>query len=233
MSARQAYFTSATFVFLRDLSRNNRKDWFDPRKNRYEAEVRGPALRFIEAAAPGLAKISSQVIADPRPLGGSLMRVYRDVRFARDKSPYKTNVGIGFGHRRGRDGAAPGYYLHLTAEPGADNFSGGGIHMADTATLNRVRDAIVDDTASWKRATGGAKFRASQELGGDALKNPPKGYPADHPMVEDLKRKGFFAHAKYTQAQVCDPGFLDLFLENCRTEAPMMAFLAAAVGADW
>jgi len=131
MSAWASYFTPATFTFLRQLARNNKREWFEANRPRYESEVRQPALRFIEAAGPHLRKISREIVADPRPQGGSLMRIYRDIRFSRDKSPYKTNLGISFGHRKSRETAAPGYYVHVA--PGMC-FAGGGMHTSSTAS---------------------------------------------------------------------------------------------------
>ena len=226
----KTYFTPATFDYLKQLAKNNKKEWFDKNRSRYEEEVRQPALAFIEAAAPGLAKISKEIVADPRPQGGSLMRVFRDIRFSKDKSPYKTNVGIGFGHRGGKFATAPGFYLHIV--PG-DSFSGGGVHMADTASLNKIRDAIVKDTAGWKKATQSPKFKASQDFDTEMLKKAPQGYDPTHPMIDDLRRKGFFAHARYAEKQVASADFLDRFLENARTEAPLMAFLSRALGVPW
>ena len=233
MSPREAYFTAATFKFLKELSANNRKEWFDDNKARYENDVKAPALAFIEAVAPKLAKISPQIVADPRPVGGSLMRIYRDIRFSKDKTPYKTNVGMGFGHRKGKEGAAPGYYLHLSVDKDWGNMGGGGIHMAETKDLNKIRDAIVKDPAGWKKAAHNAKLERNHGFGGDSLKNPPQDYPPDHPYIEDLKRKGFFAHVKYTQAEVVAADFVDRFIENCKSEAPLMEFLAKAVGVAW
>jgi uncharacterized protein (TIGR02453 family) len=233
MSARQSYFSAATFDFLRSLSRNNRKDWFDAHKADYERNVRAPALAFIEAARPRLAKISREIVADPRPVGGSLMRVYRDIRFSKDKTPYKTNVGISFGHRKGRDAAAPGYYLHLSPDPESGCFSGGGIHMADGKTLGAIRDAIVREPAAWRNAAHNARLRSGHEFGGDALKKPPQGYPAEHPLIDDLKRKSFFCHVSYTPAQVTSPEFLDRFIDNCKIESPLLAFLSRSVSVAW
>lgn len=233
MSAGHAYFSAATFDFLRSLTRNNRKDWFDANKSRYEKDVRAPALAFIEAARPHLAKISREIVADPRPVGGSLMRVYRDIRFSKDKTPYKTNVGIGFRHRKGPDAAAPGYYLHLGADRESGCFSGGGIHVADTKTLGAIRDAIVREPVAWKKAAHNPRLESSHEFGSDSLKKPPHGYQADHPLMDDLKRKGYFAHVQYREAEVTAPDFLDRFIENCRVEAPLLAFLARAVDARW
>lgn len=233
MTKAEGFFSSATFDFLRQLTAHNEKAWFDANKSRYEQHVKAPALAFIAAAAPRLSKISQEIAADPRPVGGSLMRVYRDIRFSKDKTPYKTNIGISFGHRQRREQAAPGYYLHLAIDREWGNFGGGGIHMADTATLRAIRDAIVEDSAAWKKAAHNAKLEARHRFGEDALKRPPAGYPVDHPFADDLKRKGFFVSVRYTQAEVIASDFLDRYIENCKLEAPMLAFLANAVGARW
>src|SRR6202011_5838365 len=147
--------------------RNNNRDWFQKNKPRYEADVREPALHFIEDVGPRLKRLSSHLVADPRPVGGSLFRVNRDIRFAADKSPYKTAVGMSFGHDRGREGPAPGFYLHL--EP-VESFAGGGIHMADTATLTRIRDAIVADAAAWTATVTDPDFAPAFVNMGEALK---------------------------------------------------------------
>jgi len=233
MTEAEGFFTTATFDFLRQLTAHNEKAWFDANRTKYEQHVKAPALAFIAAAGPRLSKISQDIVADPRPVGGSLMRVYRDIRFSKDKTPYKTNVGISFGHSQGRERVPPGYYLHLGTDREWGNFGGGGIHMADTATLRAIRDAIVEDSAAWKRAAHSAKLESRHRFGEDALKRPPAGYPVDHPFADDLKRKGFFASVRYTHAEVIANDFLDRYIENCRLEAPLLAFLANAVGATW
>jgi uncharacterized protein (TIGR02453 family) len=230
VSPKQSYFTPATFDFLRSLKKNNNRDWFQKNKARYESEVKEPALRFIDDIGPGLRKISSHVMADPKPVGGSLFRVNRDIRFSADKSPYKTAVGMSFGHDRGREGPAPGFYLHL--EPG-ESFGGGGIHMPDTPTLARVRDAIVGDAAGWKRAVGDPSRAPMFTNMGDSLKRAPQGYDPNHPLVEDLKRKGYTWHVMFTEADVCGPDLMDRYLEACRSAAPFHKFLARAVAAEW
>jgi uncharacterized protein (TIGR02453 family) len=225
-----AYFTPALFEFLRQLKRNNNRDWFQKNKPRYEAEAREPALRFIEEVGPRLKGLTTHLVADPRPVGGSLFRINRDIRFSADKSPYKTAVGISFGHDRGQRGPAPGFYLHL--EPGT-SFAGGGVHMPDTATLNRVRDAIVKDTGAWKRIVTETKFAPMFENMGDALKRAPQGYDAAHPFVEDLKRKSYTWHATFTEKDVCSSDFMDRYIEACRVANPFSRFVAAALGAPW
>ena len=108
--------TVALFDFLRDLRDNNDREWFAANKGRYVTDVRDPMLGFIADFAAPLAEISPHFVADPRANGGSLFRIYRDTRFSRDKTPYKTNVGAHFRHAAGKDAHAPGFYLHL--EPG-------------------------------------------------------------------------------------------------------------------
>ena len=112
----QSHFDVALFAFLEALRSNNNRAWFQAHKQRYEREVRAPMLRFIGDVGPHLWQISPRFVADARPNGRSPFRVHRDVRFAHDKRPYKTNAGAHFRHEAGRDAHAPGFYLHL--EPG-------------------------------------------------------------------------------------------------------------------
>ena len=109
----QRSFRPELFAFLRDLKANNDRVWFARNKERYENDVRGPALDFVADFAPHLEKISPHFVADPRPSGGSLFRIHRDTRFSKDKSPYKPYVGMRFSHEAAKDAHAPGFYLHL------------------------------------------------------------------------------------------------------------------------
>ncbi|PIP02194.1 MAG: TIGR02453 family protein, partial [Zetaproteobacteria bacterium CG23_combo_of_CG06-09_8_20_14_all_54_7] len=102
------HFTPATMAYLETLAANNNRDWFQEHKHRYEQDVREPALAFIEAVGARLPAIAPHFTADARKMGGSLMRVYRDSRFSKDKTPYKTNIGIQFRHEAGKDVHAPG-----------------------------------------------------------------------------------------------------------------------------
>ncbi len=225
-----AHFEPSLFRFLRDLKRNNRREWFQAHKRRYEREVRDPLLAFIADFGPQLRRISRHIVADPRPVGGSLFRIYRDTRFSRDKSPYKTVAAAQFRHERGKDVHAPGFYLHL--EPG-NPFAGVGLWHPEAEPLRAVRDAIVQDPARWKRAIGGKAFRDRYELSGEALKRPPRGYDSAHPLIDDLRRKDFVAITPFTEHEVCAPGFLNRYAAACRAAAPFMAFLTRAVGLSW
>lgn len=223
----KSHFNPGLFKFLRDLKRNNRRDWFEANKKRYEEHVREPARHFISDFAPHLRKLSPHIVADPRPTGGSLFRIYRDVRFSKDKSPYKTHTGIHFKHAEAKDVHAPGFYLHL--EP-RSVFVGLGIWHPDGPTLAKIRQAIVADPAKWKRARDTKRFRDHYDLSGDSLKRPPRGYDIDHPFIEDLMRKDFVALVALTEKDVVAPGFLKQFADLCKAGTPFMRYLCAATG---
>ena len=155
-----------------------------------------------------------------------MFRIYRDVRFSKDKSPYKTAVGIQFRHKQRRDVHSPGFYLHI--EPGAC-FAGIGIYHPDGPTLRKVRDLVVKDPAAWKRATQNKRMSEKFALGGDSLKRPPKGYDPEHPLIDDLKRKDFVAFAQLSERQVTGKDFLAVYTQLCRTGAPFVKYLCGAV----
>lgn len=217
------YFDRGVFDFLAELKAHNDRDWFAANKHRYERDVKEPFLDFIADAGPALLRISSNIVADPRPSGGSLFRIHRDVRFSRDKSPYKTHAGAHF-QVGGKGVHGPGYYLHI--EPGGC-FVAGGMWMPEPKALQMIRQRIADEPASWKRARG------TLDHGEDALKRPPRGFDIGHPMIEDIKRKSFTSSRRLSNRQVVGPDLPDTFIRACRDLAPLMRFLAGAVGVRW
>ena len=210
------------FRFLKELRDHNDREWFNANKDRYVAVVRDPLVEFIAAVAPKLRAISPHVVADPRPSGGSLLRIYRDTRFSRDKKPYKTNAGLYFRHAAGKDIHAPGYYLHLA--PG-EVFMGAGMWHPDADALRAVRDAIVKDPRGWKLAA-----RSGLSHGDESLKRPPRGFDPAHPLIEDIKRTSFTTGVEFTEKQACSGTFATTFAEACRRQVPLMRFLAKAMG---
>ena len=144
------------FQFFRELKQNNRREWFLSNKQRYEEQVREPLQHFVTAFQQPLREISSHFRADPRPVGGSLFRIYRDVRFSPDKSPYKTHAGIQFRHEQGRDVHAPGFYLHLEPE---NVFAAAGIWHPDSSTLRQIREAIAAAPGAWLKAKSDPGFQ--------------------------------------------------------------------------
>ena len=226
MPSQQTYFDRAFFRFLKDLDQNNQREWFQANKQRYEDEVRHPAQQFISDFGPLLHKISPHFLADPRPSGGSMFRIYRDTRFAKDKTPYKTHVGIQFRHQQGKDVHAPGFYLHLDPE---GCFAGVGIWHPDSNALAGIRGAIDEQPRRWKQISGSKRFSDTFQLAGDSLKRAPKGYDPDHPMIDDLKRKDFIGVANFDAKTAGDPEFLMEYWKLCRKGGPMVEFLCDAV----
>lgn len=220
-------FDSQLFRFLEDLKAHNDREWFQTHKARFEAEARDPMLGFIAAFSDQLAGISKHFVADPRPSGGSMFRIYRDTRFAKDKSPYKTHLAAHFPHRScGSEGIhGPGFYLHL--EPGA-SFAGGGLWHPDPVSLRKVREAIATKTRAWK-----AVKDLGLEIRGEALKRVPQGFDPNHPFAEDLKFKDFYIGTDFTDAQVRSPEFLVLFTQACLQAGPLVSFLCKGLELPW
>ena len=220
----------ALFDFFSELKKNNNRPWFQANKDSYENDVKEPLLTFIAAFAERAQEISPSIMAIPRITGGSLFRIYRDMRFSKDKTPYKTGAGIHFRHKRGKDVHAPGYYLHL--EPG-EVFAGCGIWKPNTETVTKIRTKIVNHPDQWLDIIQDKKFKKTFTISGDSLKRAPKGFDPDHPLIEDIKRKDYLASIVLNEKIVGEPDFLDYYVELCKTAAPFMEFLTRAVGLDW
>lgn len=219
-------FPDGTLPFLQALKANNNKAWFNDNKDRYEALVREPALAFIESVGPGLAEISPHFRAIPKKVGGSLMRVYRDTRFAKDKTPYKTNIGIQFRHELGKDVHAPGFYVHIEPE---GCFVGAGIWHPESKVLNDIRTFIDDNPAAWKKAIQRGTFAKQFQLEGDSLKRPPRGFNADHPLIDDLKRKDFIAIKTIPSDSIHSKRFTASVLRDFQKTDPLMHYLCTAL----
>lgn len=220
------HFGLGLFEFLQDLAAHNDRRWFEANRQRYEREVKQPLLRFITDFGPRLRTVSRSFLADPRPVGGSMFRIYRDTRFSRDKSPYKTHAAAHFRHRDGgTDVHAPGFYLHLAPD---GSFGGGGLWHPDPAALKKVRDRIVGRPSAWKAVLDGGVA-----IDGAALKRPPAGYAPDHRFVEDLKRKDLYTMTQFSKGEVSAPDFLDRYVGACRAAAPLVRFLTNALELSW
>lgn len=218
-------FTKQTLAFLDELYANNDRSWFEANRERYEAYVREPALSLVRAVGQRLPEISRHLVADDRKLGGSLMRIHRDTRFSQDKSPYKTNIGIQFRHAAGKDVHAPGLYVHV--DP-TSCFFGAGVYHPEAKALAAIREAV---------ASGGKRFLkivvdagiAKWKQEGDSLKRPPKGFEADHPQIEELKRKDFILVYRTTHREIVSKRLVDTLLARFHETRAYMAFLCKAL----
>jgi len=224
------FFTEDTFAFLASLGENNNRDWFHEHKTAYEQQVREPALSFIRAMKPALASIAPHFTAVDKKVGGSLMRVYRDVRFGKNKAPYKTNIGIQFRHEQARDVHAPGFYLHIEAH---EVFVGAGIWHPASDTLKKIRTYIDAHPTRWQGALADADFTRAFHLAGDSLKRAPKGYPLNHPMIGDLKRKDFIAIAPLMPELILQDDLVGLISSYFEVVTPLMQQLCRAVNVPY
>ena len=220
-------FESRTIRFLEELEANNNREWFKSNKGRYEEDVLDVALRFIIAMQDPLANIAPRFTAIPSRVGGSLMRVYRDTRFSKNKLPYKTNIGIQFRHEQAKDVHSPGYYVHVEPQQA---FIGVGMWRPDADSLRRIRERIAARPAEWQRALGDVKFKRQFTLGGESLTRPPRGFDKDHECIEDIKRKSFIAARDLAVEDCLKPGFQRTVETSFRAAEPFMRFLCAAVG---
>lgn len=218
-------FTVNTFKFLEELKQNNNKAWFELNKSRYEADLLSPSLDFIEKIGPELQKIAPEFEAVPRKAGGSLMRIYRDTRFAKDKSPYKTNIGIHIRHRQGKDVHSPGFYVHIAPE---SCFLGAGCWCPEPEVLALIRSGIAATPERWFSACAQSSGGGWQ-LSGEQLSRPPKGFAQDHPAIEDLKRKDFLLLLLQNQQDVLAPDFAHRAVRRFAEIVPFMKFLCQSL----
>ena len=220
-------FPKDFFAFFRELKANNERAWFEANKLRFRESVQVPMSEFIAAMAPHLAKVSKQFVADPRPHGGSMFRIYRDVRFARDKRPYKEHAACQFRHRFGRDVHAPGFYVHIAPD---EVFFGGGLWMPGADSLLKVRELIATKPRLWRKIVADKNFiRAFGGIEGEQLSRPPRGFDQTHPLIEDIKRKSFVAGAGTTVKTAQSAAFVDDVAGGIELVAPLIRFLCGAL----
>ena len=208
------------FEFLRELRKNNNREWFLANKGYYESVVRDPLLRFIAEVGPRLRTISRHF------RDGSMFRIYRDIRFSRDKSPYKTHAAAHFPHAASnRDVHAPGFYLHL--EP-RHCFAAAGLWHPDATTLGKVRERIARRPGAWQ-----AVLRRRLRIEGDRLSRPPRGYDPTHAHIDALKLKDFITRVAFSDAAARSTRFATVFVRACTTMSPLMEFLTKALRLAW
>lgn len=221
-----AGFTKDTFQFFKELEKNNNRNWFLENKSRYEDVVLAPALELVSDIQKPLSKISPCFSAIPKRSGGSLMRIYRDTRFSKNKTPYKTNLGINFRHIHGKDVHAPGFYFHVA---NGEIFFGAGIWRPETPVIKQIRSMIDEDSTRWKRIVNGKKFTSQFHRQGEKLKRPPQGFASDHELIEDLKYKDHFATIELQEADLCSEKLIPDLCRYMKGLKPYLTFLCDAL----
>jgi len=228
-------FPPKALTFLRGLARHNRKEWFEEHRADYESALLAPLRALVDEMDARLATIAPEFVGDRRR---SIFRIHRDVRFSKDKRPYKTNAACWLFHRdAGRTKgehdsvAAAGFYFHL--QPG-HCFLGGGCWMPPPPGLRRLREAIVEDADGFAATLRTPAFRRLygklDEDPGTMLTRLPRGYAPDAPGVEWLRFKSFTATHTLTDAEARDPALPDRWAEACAAMLPFMRWLNAALG---
>ncbi len=201
--------TKATPKFLADLKRNNRRDWFEANRDRYKA-ARAEFITLVDALIAGIAHFEPHVLElDP---GDCIFRINRDTRFAKDKTPYKPNLGA-FITDRGRNVARPGYYVHL--EPGACMVAGG-LYMPPGPEIKAIRRAILDDAAGLRKIIGKKEFVAAfgKELAGARVKTAPRDVPRDHPDLDLLRLTSYEIWREIPDRDVLSKDFVKICVND-------------------
>ena len=224
---RYASFEKQSIAFLKELAANNNREWFKANKSRYEEQVLDVALRFIQSMQNPLAQIAPHFTAVPQRTGGSLMRVYRDTRFSKNKLPYKTNIGIQFRHELAKNVHAPGYYVHIDPD---QVFLGVGMWRPESEPLRGIRERIAAKPAEWRRAVGDKGYQRHFKLGGEALSRPPRGFDKNHELIEDIKRKSFLGVKNMDRDDCLSPQFQRKVETAFKAADPFMRFLCKSVG---
>lgn len=226
-------FSSESLTFLRQLSRNNAKPWFESNRHRYEEFIRQPLRDLIEEMDVRLARIAPEIVGDVRR---SPFRIYRDIRFSADKSPYKTHASCWFFHRDGAHkvgreaiGGGAGFYFEFSP---ARSFVGGGMWMPPRPALNRLRQAIVDDQAGFAQAVESQTVtRRFGTLSDEAmLKRTPRGYAPDHPAARWLRYQSFVFGRELTSDQATSPRLPALLEHDFEAMLPLVRWLNGALG---
>jgi uncharacterized protein (TIGR02453 family) len=214
------------YRFLSQLARNNDRAWFQENKATYD-QLRAQFVADAEFLARGLAQLDP-VLAGPQGRT-SVFRIYRDVRFSKNKTPYKTHFSVYFTASLGKEVDSPGYYLQLG--PHGQTLVAGGLYLPDKAQLAAVRQEIDYNGDQLKALLAAPDFRRLfGPLGGDKLQRGPAGYPADHPDLELLKHKSFVAaHEIPDHEALALPDWRAHALEGFRALVPLCRFLREAV----
>jgi len=213
-----------TLNFIKDVAENNNREWFAANKDVYET-AKADVLELVAKLIPDLAKVDPLLSAEADPKK-SLLRIYRDVRFSKNKDPYKNNFGIWFS-AKSKGGNEPGYYLHI--QPGK-SFIAGGYWMPEASHLKLIRQEIDYNIGDFKEIINGKDFKKNFKLGVDnALKNAPKGYDPADPNIEFLKLKSFEATTKIDDEEFLKPNLVNKLISSFKTVQPLVAFLRNAI----
>lgn len=208
--------------FLRSLKRNNRREWFQPRKPVYEELVRRPMIELVEAVNAALADFAPDYINEPE---AAIYRFYRDTRFSPDKTPYKTHTAAIFPRRGMRKHTCAGLYFSVSPE---EIEVAGGVYMPAAEELRAIRMHLLEHASEFRRLLRNRTLRALMgELQGDQLSRVPKGFPAEHPASDLVRYKQWLLYVVLDPPLATTPKLFSEIVSRFRIMAPLMEFLNA------
>jgi uncharacterized protein (TIGR02453 family) len=212
--------------FLKRLKKNNNRPWFHKHKQVYDESVKFPMQCLIASLSERMGDVAPEIEFNPKK---SIFRIYRDIRFSKNKAPYKTSIAASF-NWRGLKGPveSPGLYLHV--EPGGV-FIGGGVYMPSGDQLKAFRKSMVDRPQEFLAVVRDKRFkREFGSIQGETLQKAPLGFPRDHPMIEHLKHKQFYVGKEYEDETISmRPGFVNTVVRVFADTMPLVRWLAASM----
>jgi uncharacterized protein (TIGR02453 family) len=213
-------FPRQSLAFLRALKRNNRREWFQPRKDQFEADVRAPMLAIVARLGDDLRSIAPEIVVDPKT---AVYRIYRDTRFSENKTPYKTHVAAVFPWRGLAKHEGAGLYFHVSPD---EVWIGGGMYSPQTAQIHAVREHIAGNVRRLRAIVESPAFRRHVgALDGERLQRVPRGFPQDHAAAEFLKYRQFLAGRDLPPAFACSSKFYSTLITVFSQVAPLARFL--------
>jgi len=225
-SAVVPYFRPAALTFLRNLARNNDREWFTPRKAQFEAELKEPMLAVIRKITDAMVDFAPNHV---RPAEKSLFRIYRDTRFSNDKRPYKTHVAAWWSHQGLEKTSGAGYYFHVSAK---EVIIAAGAYMPEKDQLAAIRHWLLDHHAEFRKLLQRAAIRKTfSEFEGNALTRPPKGFPKEHPALDLIQCRQWGLSATLPAETALDAGLASTVIRHFKLAAPVVDALNTPIAA--
>ncbi|MGB0064387.1 MAG: DUF2461 domain-containing protein [Terracidiphilus sp.] len=220
------YFRPEALTFLRNLARHNDRDWFQPRKPQFEAELREPMLSIVRKITDAMADFAPNHV---RPAEKSLFRIYRDTRFSSDKRPYKTHVAAWWTHTGLEKTSGAGYYFHVSAK---EVTIAAGSYMPEKDQLAAIRGWLLDHHEEFRKLLRSAKVRKHfDEFEGNALTRPPKGFAPDHPAMDLIRCRQWGLAAELPAKAALKKDFADVVIRYFKVAAPVVDALNTPLAA--
>ena len=221
------YFCPEALTFLRNLARHNDRDWFNPRKAIFEAELKEPMLAIVRKITDAMMDFAPNHV---RPAEKSLFRIYRDTRFSNDKRPYKTHIAAWWTHTGLDKTSGAGFYFHVSAK---EVIIAAGAYMPEKEQLAAIRHWLLDNHESFRKILKRPAVRKTfSEFEGDALTRPPKGFPCDHPAIDLIRYKQWGMSTSLPARAALEKDFAQTVIRHFRLLAPMVDALNTPIAAS-